>query len=84
MTQIGHNSVGGDRLKQLVENIERLIEDKKAVQEDIKAVFDAAKRDGFDTKTMRQVIKIRAVDKAKREEEQEMLDTYLHALGIME
>jgi uncharacterized protein (UPF0335 family) len=82
MSTIGHNSIAGDRLKQLVENIERLIEDRKAVQDDIKVAMSAAKADGYDPKIIRMVIKYRAADKEKREEAQSLLETYLHALGI--
>ncbi len=81
MSTIGHNSVAGDRLKELVAQIEKLTKDRKAVQEDIKAVFDAAKRDGFDPKILRMVIKYRAADKEKREEQEALMATYIHALG---
>src|SRR5690606_14007161 len=69
------------RLRALVERIGRLEEDKQAIQDDIKEVFAEAKGEGFDTKMLRQVIRIRKKDKAKRQEEEAILDLYLAALG---
>ena len=80
--RIGDNSgVSGDRLRSFVERIERLEEDKAAVAEDIGAVYSEAGSDGFDKKIIRQVVKLRKMDKQKREEQQELLDLYLSALG---
>lgn len=71
------------RLKSLTERIERLMEDRAAVNADIKEVFAEAKSEGFDTKTLRKVIRIAAMDKAKRQEEEAMVDLYLSALGLL-
>ena len=60
---------------------ERLEEEKKEVAEQIKEIYAEAKAFGFDTKALRQVIKLRKVDKAEREEQEMVLDTYLLALG---
>jgi len=69
------------RLRTIVERIERLEEDKKAVMEDMKEVFAEAKGEGYDVKVLRKVIRMRKQDKAKRQEEEAILDLYLSALG---
>ena len=69
------------RLRTIVERIERLEEDKKAVMEDMKEVFAEAKGEGYDVKVLRRVIRMRKQDKAKRQEEEAILDLYLSALG---
>lgn len=71
------------QLRQLVEQIERLEEEKKALGADIRDKYLEAKGVGFDVKTMRQVIKIRKKSKTEREEEESILDVYLHALGML-
>ena len=75
-------SVAQGRLRTIVERIERLEEDKAAVMEDIKEVFAEAKGEGYDVKILRKVIRIRKMDKAKRQEEEAILDLYLAALGL--
>jgi len=72
---------GRERLRQTVAKIERLEEEKKEVAEAIKEVYAEAKALGFDTKALRAVIRLRKIDKADREEQELMLDTYLLALG---
>lgn len=69
------------RLRSIIERIERLEEDKKAVMEDMKEVFAEAKGEGYDVKVLRKVIRIRKQDRAKRQEEEAILDLYLSALG---
>jgi uncharacterized protein (UPF0335 family) len=78
---IGHNSISGDQLKSLIERIESLEAEKAQLAGDIKEVFAEAKGNGFDTKTMRRIIRMRKQDTAERQEEQAILDLYLHALG---
>lgn len=70
------------QLKSFVERIERLEEEKKGIADDIRDVFAEAKGQGFDTKVMRQVIRLRKKDVAERQEEEALLDLYLHALGM--
>ncbi len=74
---------GRDQLRSLVERIERLEEEKKAIADDIREVFAEARGNGFDIKAMRQVLKIRKLDAAERMEQEAILDTYLHALGMI-
>lgn len=69
------------RLRAIIERIERLEEDKAAVMGDIKEVFAEAKGEGYDVKTLRKVVRIRKQDKAKRQEEEAILDLYLSAVG---
>ena len=69
------------RLRSIIERLERLEEDKQAVMVDMKEVFAEAKGEGYDVKTLRKVIRIRKQDKAKRQEEEAILDLYLSALG---
>jgi len=70
-----------DQLKSIVERIERLEEEKQALAEDIKEVYAEAKGNGFDTKILRKVVRIRKMDAAQRSTEEEMLDLYLSAVG---
>ena len=81
--KIGDNSLNGGQLRAFVERVERLSEEKKAIADDIKDVFAEAKGNGFDTKIMRKTIKIRAMDRDKWREEEEILDLYLAALGLL-
>ena len=70
-----------EKLRQTVAKIERMEEEKKEVAEQIKEIYAEAKAFGFDTKALRQVIRLRKVDKVDREEQEMILDTYLLALG---
>jgi uncharacterized protein (UPF0335 family) len=69
------------RLRTIVERVERLEDDKAAVAADIKEVMSEAKGEGYDVKIIRQVVRIRRMDKAKRQEAEAILDLYLSALG---
>lgn len=85
---IGHNSKvdinknTAELLKRYIEGIEAYEDQKKNLQESIKEIFDEAKSAGFDTKTMRQIIKLRKADKIKLEEQEFLLETYKEALGM--
>jgi uncharacterized protein (UPF0335 family) len=87
---VGHNSgevdvltkAAQNQLLSTVERIERLNEDKAAVMADIKEVYAEAKGNGFDVKTLRAVVKRRAMDKAKLAEEEALLDLYLSSIGL--
>ena len=84
MSDIGHNSVNTDtakRLLSIIQRIERLEEEKKALSEDVKDIFKEAKSAGYDVPTIRLLIKRRAEDAAKREEREALLQAYLAALG---
>jgi len=84
----GHNSanyggITGEHLRQYVERIERLEEDKKVVSQDIKEVFGEAKANGFDAKIMRKIIAVRKLDAADRKEQEALTDLYMQALGMI-
>lgn len=87
MSSIGHNSGVGaiavDELRLLVERVERLTEEKKAITDDIKDVFGEAKSRGYDVKTMRRVIQERAKEKHLRDEQQMLFEIYMAALGLL-
>ena len=72
-----------DQLKAIVERIERLEEEKKAIADDIRDVYAEAKGNGFDVKTLRTVVRMRKQDKNDRAEQEAILETYLHALGMI-
>jgi uncharacterized protein (UPF0335 family) len=75
-------SVAQDQLRAFVERIERLEEEKKAIADDIKEVYAEAKGNGFDTKVLRQVIRIRKQDRSERLEQEAILELYMAALGM--
>lgn len=79
----GHNSIAGERLKSFIERIERLEEEKAGLAEDIKDIYAEAKGTGFDTKTIRKIVKLRKMDAEKRREEEELLEIYMTALGML-
>lgn len=83
MSDIGHNTrATDDRLRLLIERIERLDEEKKGISDDIKDVFAEAKGVGYDVKVMREVIKLRKLAPDDRREREAILDLYKAALGI--
>jgi uncharacterized protein (UPF0335 family) len=75
------NSTAQGQLKSIIERIERLEQEKAEVAEQIKEVFAEAKGNGFDVKVLRKVVRIRKQDRAKRQEEEALLDLYLSAIG---
>ena len=77
------NSAAQSQLKTIIERIERLEEDKAAVANDLKEVYAEAKGNGFDTKILRKVVRLRKQDKAKRMEEDALIDLYLSAIGSL-
>ncbi len=74
--------VAADQLKQYISRIERLESDKSDISDDLKQVFDEAKANGFDTKIMKQVIKLKKLDKDSLAEQEAILDLYRAALGV--
>jgi uncharacterized protein (UPF0335 family) len=73
-----------DHLKAFVERIERLEEEKKTIADDIRDVYAEAKGTGFDAKALRTVVRLRKIDADERKEQDAILETYLHALGMLE
>ena len=80
-------TIGGiavDRLRQLIERIENLEEEKAATASDIKDVFAEAKSTGFEPKIMRQILKLRKLEADERDEQESLLEVYKRALGMSE
>lgn len=75
--------VNAGQLRSFIERVERLEEERAGIRQDIKKVYAEAKGNGFDTKIIRKVISIRRMDRDKRREEEEILDIYLNALGLL-
>ncbi|KAF0125119.1 MAG: hypothetical protein FD152_2846 [Xanthobacteraceae bacterium] len=75
-------SVAADQLKSIIERIERLEEEKKALSDDIKDVYGEAKANGFDTKVLRKIVSLRKQDRDERMEQEAILELYLQALGM--
>ena len=72
-----------DQLKAFIERIERLEEEKKAISDDIRDVYAEAKGNGYDVKALRMVVRMRKQDKHERAEQEAIIETYLHALGMI-
>ena len=74
--------IAADRLKSCIERSERLEEEKAALAADIREVYSEAKSAGFDTKVMRQVVRLRKMDSNDRQEQEVLLDVYKHSIGL--
>ena len=74
--------VSAEQLRQFIERIERLEEEKRAFADDIKDTYSEAKSTGFDTKTMRKIVALRRMEKHHRDEADMLMDTYRQALGL--
>ncbi|WP_376960150.1 DUF2312 domain-containing protein [Azospirillum sp. A26] len=82
MTDVG--GIAADRLKSFVERIEKLEEEKAGISEDVKEIYAEAKGTGFDTKIIRQIIRLRKMDKADRQEAEAILELYKQALNMVD
>ena len=80
MVEVG--GIAAERLRQLIERIERLEDEKAALAADIREIYAEAKAVGFDSKVMRQIIRLRKMDTADQQEMEALIDTYKHALGM--
>ncbi len=76
------DNVAGDQLRLFIERIERLEEEKKGIADDVKGVYDEAKSNGYDTKTMRAIVRLRRMEANARQEADALLETYRAALGL--
>ena len=83
MALIPGSGAGADQLTQCIERIERLEEEKRAMMADIRDVYAEAKATGFDPKIMRQLVKMRAMDRELLQEQDELLQTYRAAVGLV-
>ena len=82
MSVIPGSGAGAEQLTQLIERIERLEEERRALMADIKDVYAEAKANGFEPKIMRQVVRLRSMDRDLLNEQDALLDTYRNALGL--
>ena len=80
MIEVG--GIAGDRLRSYIERIERLEAEKTALTSDIREIFSEAKGNGFDIKIMRQIVRLRRMDRQDRLEQEELLAIYQHAIGM--
>lgn len=76
------NPATAGQLKAFIERIERLEEEKRQIADDVKDVYAEAKANGFDAKILRKIVSLRRQDADERREQEELLETYLHALGM--
>jgi uncharacterized protein (UPF0335 family) len=79
---MAEGSIAAEELRLLIERIERLEEEKKAIGDDVKDVYSEAKARGYDTKTMRAIVRLRKMDDNDRQEADALLETYKAALGL--
>ena len=79
---VGEDPVAAEELRQFIERIERLEEEKAAISADIKEIMAEAKGRGYDTKVIRQIVRIRKQDANERAEQEAVLDLYMQALGM--
>ena len=79
---MSEGNVSADQLRLFIERIERLEEEQKGIADDVKDVYAEAKANGYDTKTMRSIVRLRRMEKNARDEMDALLDTYRTALGI--
>ena len=83
---IDHVAIGGnakEQLRSIIERVERLEEEKKTIGEDIRDVYAEAKGNGYDTKALRTIVRLRKQDASERAEQETILETYMQALGML-
>lgn len=76
-------TIASDQLRLFIERIERLSEEAKGISDDIRDVYQEAKSNGYDVKTMREIVRLRKMEKHERDEREALLDTYKAALGML-
>ena len=79
----GHNSFSKDQLRSIVERVEKLEEDRKAIGDDIRDIYAESKSNGYDCKALRAIVRMRRQDPNDRAEQDALMETYLHALGMV-
>jgi uncharacterized protein (UPF0335 family) len=80
--QSSTESVAQDQIRAIIERIERMEEEKRAISDDIKEIYAEAKGNGFDSKVLRQIVRIRKQDASERAEQEALLELYMTALGM--
>jgi len=81
--QAGHNSVSKDQLRSIIERIERLEEERKTISDDVRGIYVEAKGGGWDVKALRTIVRLRKQDAHERQEQETILETYMHAMGMI-
>lgn len=81
--QAGHNSVAKDQIRSIIERVERMEEEKKAISDDIRDIYAEAKGNGMDVKALRTIVRMRKQDANERAEQEEILELYLQAMGMI-
>lgn len=79
---MSEGNTAADQLRLLIERIERLEEEKRGISDDIKDVYSEAKATGYDTKAMREIVRLRKLEKHVRQEQADIVETYKNALGL--
>ena len=79
----GHNSFSKDQLRSIIERVERLEEDRKAIGDDIRDIYAESKSNGYDCKALRAIVRMRRQDPNERQEAETILETYMHALNMI-
>lgn len=82
MADVDVGGIAAEALKNFIERIERLEEEKRGLSDDVKDVYAEAKSHGFDPKIMRQIIRLRKMEEDARKEQEALIDLYAHALGM--
>src|ERR1043166_3682477 len=82
LREMAEGTVAADQLRLFIERIERLEEEKKGIADDIRDVYAEAKANGYDTKTMRAIVRLRKMETHARQEADALLETYRQALGL--
>ena len=80
---MAEGTVAADQLRLFIERIERLEEEKKGIADDIRDVYAEAKANGYDAKAMRTIVRLRKQEPDERKEQETILETYMHALGML-
>ncbi len=83
MSELGHNSVAKDQLKSIIERVENREAAKAEIGDEIKDIYTEAKGNGYDVKALRRLVALRKQDPDKRAEQEAILDTYMHAMGML-
>lgn len=81
--QAGHNSVAKDQIREIIERVERMEEEKKTISDDIRDIYKEAGGNGLDCKALRTIVRMRKQDAHERQEQEAILETYLHAMGMI-
>jgi uncharacterized protein (UPF0335 family) len=82
VADVAESGVAADELRQFIERVERLEEEKAGISSDIKDVYAELKGRGFDAKAVRQIVRIRKLDNSERQEQEAILELYMQALGM--